>query len=69
MSVKGKQSASQSRLAAALGAWRYGSVLAVFLMVVGAIGWRLVDLHVVDQEFLREQGGVRTIRVLSRIHL
>ena len=65
MSVKGKQSASQSRLAAALGAWRYGSVLAVFLVVIGAIGWRLVDLHVVDQAFLREQGDVRTIRVDS----
>lgn len=53
------------RLAARLQAWRFGSVLAVFLAVVGALGWRLVDLHVVDQEFLRRQGDVRTIRVES----
>jgi cell division protein FtsI (penicillin-binding protein 3) len=46
-------------------AWRYGTVLGVFLLVVGALAWRLVDLHVVDNEFLRKQGDVRTIRVES----
>lgn len=51
------------RLIASLEAWRFGSVLGVFLMVVAVLGWRLVDLHVVDQEFLRQQGDVRTIRV------
>lgn len=63
--MKGKQSASQSHLTALPGAWRHGAVLAVFLAVAGVIGWRLVDLHVVDQAFLREQGDVRTIRVES----
>ena len=53
------------RLAAGLCAWRYGTVLGVFLMVVGALAWRLVDLHVVDNECLRKQGDVRTIRVES----
>lgn len=48
-----------------LKAWRFGSVVGVFLVVVAALGWRLVDLHVVDQEFLRHQGDVRTIRVDS----
>jgi cell division protein FtsI (penicillin-binding protein 3) len=51
------------RLAVGLQAWRYGTVLGVFLLVVAALGWRLVDLHVVDKEFLRQQGDVRTIRV------
>jgi len=51
------------RLVAGLKAWRYGTVLGVFLMVVAALAWRLLDLHVVDQEFLRQQGDVRTIRV------
>ncbi len=51
------------RLAAGLQAWRFGSVVGVFLVVVGVLAWRLVDLHVVDQEFLRRQGDVRTIRV------
>ncbi len=46
-------------------AWRFGSVLGVFLVVVAGIAWRLVDLHVVDNDFLRKQGDVRTIRVES----
>jgi len=50
-------------LAARLEAWRYGSVLGIFLLVVGLLGWRLVDLQVIDNEFLRRQGDVRTIRV------
>lgn len=50
-------------LTAGLKAWRLGSVLGVFLVIVGVLGWRLVDLHVVDQEFLSNQGDVRTIRV------
>ena len=51
------------KLAAGLKAWRFGSVLSVFLLVVGVLGWRLVDLQVVDNAFLRKQGDVRTIRV------
>jgi len=50
-------------VAAGLKAWRFGTVLSVFLLVVAALAWRLVDLHVVDNEFLRKQGDVRTIRV------
>lgn len=50
-------------MAARLEAWRYGSVLGIFLLVVGLLGWRLVDLQVIDNEFLRRQGDVRTIRV------
>lgn len=65
MSDQGKKSTWSQRLAAGLKAWRYGSVLGVFLVVVVALGWRLVDLHVVDNEFLRKQGDVRTIRVES----
>ena len=52
-------------MASGLEAWRYGSVLGVFLLVIVALGWRLVDLHVVDNDFLRKQGDVRTIRVES----
>lgn len=52
-------------MASGLEAWRYGSVLGVFLVVVLALGWRLVDLHIVDNDFLRQQGDVRTIRVES----
>lgn len=65
MSGQGNNTSWGQRLAAGLEAWRYGTVLGVFLIVVGALGWRLVDLHVVDNEFLRQQGDVRTIRVES----
>ena len=65
MSGQGNNTTWGQRLAAGLEAWRYGTVLGVFLIVVGALGWRLVDLHVVDNEFLRQQGDVRTIRVES----
>ena len=66
MSGQGKQAANwQQRLSAGLKAWRFGSVLGVFLLVMLGIGWRLVDLHVVDKQFLRQQGDVRTIRVES----
>ncbi|WP_175497279.1 peptidoglycan D,D-transpeptidase FtsI family protein [Marinobacter pelagius] len=63
MSGQGTQTTWGQRMAAGLKAWRFGTVLGVFLLVVAALGWRLVDLHVVDNEFLRKQGDVRTIRV------
>ena len=34
-----------------LKAWRFGTVLGVFLLVMAGISWRLVDLQVVDNEF------------------
>lgn len=66
MSGRSKQTTSWvQRVSAGLKAWRFGSVLGVFLLVVLGIGWRLTDLHVVDNDFLRKQGDVRTIRVES----
>ncbi|MEC7378009.1 MAG: penicillin-binding protein 2 [Pseudomonadota bacterium] len=65
MSDQGKKTTWGQRLASGLAAWRFGSVVGAFLLVVGVLGWRLVDLHVVDNEFLRKQGDVRTIRVES----
>ncbi|MBS3803940.1 MAG: penicillin-binding protein 2 [Oleiphilaceae bacterium] len=46
-----------------LEAWRFGFVLIVFLAVIVVLAGRLVQLHVVDQAFLSQQGDVRTIRV------
>lgn len=45
--------------------WRYGVVMMFVLAGVVALSWRLVDLHVIDQEFLRNQGDARTVRVES----
>lgn len=53
------------QLKAGLQVWRFGMVLGVFLLVMAGIGWRLIDLHLVDNDFLRQQGDVRTIRVES----
>ncbi|MFO7530302.1 MAG: penicillin-binding protein 2 [Marinobacter sp.] len=63
MSDQGTQTTWGQRVAAGLKAWRFGTMLCVFLLVIAALAWRLVDLHVVDNEFLRKQGDVRTIRV------
>jgi cell division protein FtsI (penicillin-binding protein 3) len=66
LSSQGNQSNSwKQQVLAGLKAWRFGTVLGVFLLVMAGITWRLVDLQVVDNEFLREQGDVRTIRVES----
>lgn len=43
--------------------WRYGVVVLSVFSVVTVLSWRLVDLHVVDREFLRTQGDARTVRV------
>lgn len=45
--------------------WRYGFVLGAFLLVIAALCVRLLDLHVIDNDFLRKQGDVRTIRIES----
>jgi len=64
MAAQGTQKTGwMHRLATGLEAWRFGVVLGVFLLVMVGIGWRLVDLHLVDNEFLRQQGDVRTLRV------
>lgn len=53
----------QQKLKALAAVWRHATVLGVFLLVTVALAWRLVDLHVVDQDFLRKQGEARTTRV------
>ncbi|GHD52206.1 peptidoglycan synthetase FtsI [Marinobacter persicus] len=65
MAGQGKQITTswKQKLGRGLQAWRFGTVLAVFLLVMAGIGWRLIDLQVVDNDFLRKQGDVRTIRV------
>jgi cell division protein FtsI (penicillin-binding protein 3) len=41
--------------------WMMFSVLSV---LVGGLAYRLVDLHVLDQQFLRSQGDARTLRTI-----
>lgn len=49
-------------LKGALYPWRFRIVLALLALMVGAIGWRIVDLQVLDQGFLKGQGDARSVR-------
>ncbi|MHB0807718.1 peptidoglycan D,D-transpeptidase FtsI family protein [Stutzerimonas nitrititolerans] len=50
------------KLQGALYPWRFRIVLALMALMVGAIAWRIVDLQVLDQEFLKGQGDARSVR-------
>jgi cell division protein FtsI (penicillin-binding protein 3) len=63
MAAKEQQSAEKRRALGSLQeAWRYLAVTGVVFLVAGLIGARLIELHVLDQEFLRSQGEQRTLR-------
>ena len=42
--------------------WRLYLILFFMLLCVCAVLWKLTSLHVLDQEFLQDQGDARTIR-------
>jgi len=50
------------KLEGALYPWRFRLVLALLALMVAAIAWRIVDLHVFDHDFLKEQGDARSLR-------
>lgn len=50
------------KLQGALYPWRFRIVLALLALMVSAIAWRIVDLQVLDQEFLKGQGDARSVR-------
>ncbi|WP_313505706.1 peptidoglycan D,D-transpeptidase FtsI family protein [Stutzerimonas kunmingensis] len=49
-------------LQGALYPWRFRIVLTLLALLVGAIVWRIVDLQVMDQGFLKGQGDARSVR-------
>lgn len=49
-------------LEGALYPWRFRLVLALLALMVGAIAWRIIDLHVIDQDFLQAHGDARSMR-------
>ena len=49
-------------LEGALYPWRFRLVLALLALMVGAIVWRIVDLHVIDHDFLQAHGDARSVR-------
>ena len=42
--------------------WRFRLVLVVLAVLVAAIAWRIVDLQVVDRDFLQSHGDARSLR-------
>jgi len=50
------------RLEGALFPWRFRLVLVLLVGMAGALAWRIVDLHVFDHDFLKEQGDARSVR-------
>ncbi|MGL4315806.1 MAG: peptidoglycan D,D-transpeptidase FtsI family protein [Pseudomonas sp.] len=49
-------------LEGALYPWRFRLVLALLALMVGAISWRIIDLHVIDHDFLQAHGDARSVR-------
>ncbi|CRM21899.1 Peptidoglycan synthase FtsI precursor [Pseudomonas sp. 22 E 5] len=50
------------KLEGALYPWRFRLMLGLLALMVGAIAWRIVDLQVVDRDFLIGQGDARSLR-------
>ncbi|CAM3984336.1 penicillin-binding protein 2 [Pseudomonas wadenswilerensis] len=50
------------KLDGALYPWRFRVVIALLALMVGAIAWRIIDLQVVDRDFLKGQGDARSLR-------
>lgn len=49
----------------ALYPWRFCVIVGLLLAMVGAIVWRIVDLHVIDHDFLKGQGDARSVRHIA----
>lgn len=50
------------KLDGALFPWRFRLVLGLLGIMVAAISWRIIDLQVVDRDFLKGQGDARSMR-------
>ncbi|UTW09945.1 penicillin-binding protein 2 [Pseudomonas benzenivorans] len=50
------------RLEGALYPWRFRLVLLLLALMVGAIVWRIVDLQIIDRDFLQAHGDARSVR-------
>ena len=50
------------KLEGALFPWRFRLMVALLGVMVAAICWRIIDLQVVDRDFLKGQGDARSLR-------
>jgi len=44
---------------------RYLSLSVFLFAAIGGLGWRVISLHVINHTFLRQQGEMRTVRVVN----
>ena len=49
------------KLEGALYPWRFRLVLVLLALMAGAIVWRIVDLQVIDHDYLEGQGDARSV--------
>ncbi|KTC14692.1 cell division protein [Pseudomonas marginalis ICMP 9505] len=50
------------KLEGALYPWRFRLMIGLLALMVGAIAWRIIDLQVIDRDFLIGQGDARSLR-------
>ncbi|MFL1503637.1 peptidoglycan D,D-transpeptidase FtsI family protein [Pseudomonas sp. O64] len=50
------------KLEGALYPWRFRLMLGLLALMVGAIAWRIIDLQVIDRDFLIGEGNARSMR-------
>nr|WP_249679758.1 penicillin-binding protein 2 [Pseudomonas sp. PIA16] len=50
------------KLEGAMYPWRFRVMVGLLAIMVGAITWRIVDLQVIDHDFLKGQGDARSVR-------
>ena len=55
---------TESRLRSFAEQWRFYLVLFSMLLCLVAIGWKVSALHIMDRDFLQDQGDARTIRTV-----
>lgn len=46
-------------------AWRFYLTLSIIALAVSGLAWRVFDLAILDQHFLRQQGNERILRLIS----
>ncbi|PIB46611.1 cell division protein [Pseudomonas sp. 2822-15] len=50
------------KLEGALYPWRFRLMLGILALMAGAIAWRIIDLQVIDRDFLIGEGNARSLR-------
>jgi len=55
---------TESRLRSFAEQWRLYLVLFCMMLCLLAIGWKVSALHIMDRDFLQDQGDARTIRTV-----